>query len=238
AVLARVLEGVRVRSEASGLQALLETRSEVAPVFTERDVRFLAPLLAEALAHATPNQRVGFRVSFPSVKGSKGTAGAMSVLGRSLFLTLSWYQTVQRSGAVSTLNTWQSDPTGLRRRNVFFEPAAAVRPEFFQPREPAGYAEEATLVIDYQLLASLPRPAPATAPQAGREPATTSADPMRDPGMGGTAAKEQPMTDENAELEALKEKVRKLQQKLADQETTLEGLRERLEKEKASAPRR
>src|SRR4030095_6729708 len=58
-------------------------------VFSDEDVRYLAPLLAQALSQAQPEYVVAFRLSSSAGSGSEPTAGTLYVRDEKLYLTLS-----------------------------------------------------------------------------------------------------------------------------------------------------
>ena len=57
-------------------------------VFSDEDVRYLAPLLAQALSQAQPEYVVAFRLSSSAGSGSEPTAGTLYVRDERLYLTL------------------------------------------------------------------------------------------------------------------------------------------------------
>ena len=80
AVLTRMLHGIRVGTD------------QASPVFTDKDVEFLAPALSSALTKATPEQVVVFQV-FPQT-GSipEATGGTIYAKGPSIYLTLTQFR--------------------------------------------------------------------------------------------------------------------------------------------------
>jgi hypothetical protein len=58
-------------------------------VFSDEDAEFLAPLLAQGLSKAKPEQLVGFRVSSSAGSGSEPTAGSIYVRQDAIHFTVS-----------------------------------------------------------------------------------------------------------------------------------------------------
>ncbi len=69
-------------------------------VFSDEDAEFLAPLLAQGLSQAKPEQIVGFKVSPSAGSGAEPTAGTLYVHNGSIFLTLAPTQNTKSSGFV------------------------------------------------------------------------------------------------------------------------------------------
>ena len=61
-LIAQVLKGMTVQDQERGIQRLLAGRSSPVSVFSDDQIQFLAPLLAEGLRTATPTERVAYRV--------------------------------------------------------------------------------------------------------------------------------------------------------------------------------
>jgi hypothetical protein len=166
--MARVLRGVVVKDSRA---------------FRDEDVEYLAPLLVEGLTRAASDQQVGFHViqigtlnspqsvgpvfclssvRFPGTCSSEqplglgaaeSTKGSLYSYGRSLYLTLTEYR--HRLGQAETINMANrriSNPAGLANRTVHIVPESAKRPDSCRTAQ----STDATLVIDYDLLAAMP----------------------------------------------------------------------------------
>ena len=59
----RVLKGVYVRNDHSTLQTFFSGKPDALRAFTDEEVTFLTPLIAEGLMRAAPDQQVGFRIA-------------------------------------------------------------------------------------------------------------------------------------------------------------------------------
>ena len=60
ALIARALQGMMIREDTGLVRTLTSNPKPVAPVFSENEVTFLAPVIAEGLRQAAPAQQVGF----------------------------------------------------------------------------------------------------------------------------------------------------------------------------------
>jgi hypothetical protein len=152
-LLAQILKGIEVEDQERGLQKILGGTSAPTPVFSDDHIQFLAPLLAEGLRTATPDQRIAYRVK-TTHKGSvldssttETTTGSFYAYGRQLFVILSQY----RYSPTHSYRPRPLDYSGLRNQILVFTPKAAQRSDPFDT--PTG--EKPTdrfLAIDYQLL--------------------------------------------------------------------------------------
>jgi hypothetical protein len=225
-LLAQVLTGMTVQDQERGIQKLFIGRLSPVPVFSDDQIQFLAPLLAEGLRTATPNQRIEYRVQ-TTHEGSmfessitETTAGSLYAYGRQLYVILSQYR---YSPARTNLNVNDTanrmrgpDFSGLRDRIVLFTPSTAQRSDALDPPT-GGKPTDRFLVIDYQLLQAAP--AAATAGQTAPRMERTS--PMRESPLG-TSASEAPAQSTEAlaqEVETLKKELQSIQKQLGNQTT-------------------
>jgi len=225
-LLAQILKGIEVQDQERGLQKILGGTSAPTPAFSDDQIQFLAPLLAEGLRTATPDQRIAYRVetthkgSFLESSTTETTTGSFYAYGRQLYVILSQYR---YSPTRTNLNIGDManrsrplDYSGLRNQILVFTPSAAQRSDPFD--QPAG--EKPTdrfLAIDYQLLQQAPTAAAIgqSAPQAGR----TS--PVRE-SPTGTGISEAPAHTTEAlaqEVETLRKELQSVQQQLGNQPT-------------------
>jgi hypothetical protein len=166
ALLAQVLRGIEIQDQGDHmLQRVLTGPSYSVPVFSDEHIRFLAPLLAEGLRTASPDQQIDYRVE-TTYEGSglessytETTAGSLYAYGRQLFVTLSQYRYSKARANVNIRNiNYQSvgmDYTGLKNHILLFIPRAAQRSDGFDP-PPSGKSTDRFLAIDYQLLQQAP----------------------------------------------------------------------------------
>ena len=104
-------------------------------VFSDEDAEFLAPLLAQGLSKAKPEQLVVFRVSSSAGSGSEPTAGSIYVQQGAIHFTIS-------KGVGATT----------------FMPESAARTVQAQPFATGGKGGVMAHVIDYHALALAPMP--------------------------------------------------------------------------------
>jgi len=104
-------------------------------IFSDEDAEFLAPLLAQGLSQAKPEQILGFTVSSSAGSGAEPTAGTLYVQDGSIYLMLTPSRNRKTSG---------------------FAPSVAARIE--KAPSFAGTAGAMSLVIDYQALAKMNTP--------------------------------------------------------------------------------
>src|SRR5215203_1143705 len=170
--LARVLKGILVKEDQGLLRNLVAGQPSMTPAFTEPEIRYLAPLIADAFAKAAPDQQVGFRLvqsgsglsqsvgagvnSSPSEAGMthmETSRGSLYAYGRSLYVTLSEYHVrSERGDSINMANRRLPDSTGLMNRSLSFAPESVKRSDSYRGKN----TTDNTLVIDYELLASLP----------------------------------------------------------------------------------
>ena len=226
ALLAQILTGMTVQDQERGFQRLFGGSTPSVPVFSDDQILFLAPLLAEGLRTATPNQRIEYRVQ-TTYEGSmfessitETTAGSLYAYGRQLYVILSQYRSAPARANLhandGAYRMRRPDTSGLQDRIVLFIPSVAQRSDAFDPPE-GGKPTDRFLVIDYQLLQHAPAAATAgkTAPQNER----TS--PMRESPLG-TSASEAPAQSTEAlaqEVETLKRQLESIQKQLGNQPT-------------------
>jgi hypothetical protein len=154
----KIVKGVYSAEDQNGSSRMSAAGSKPMRVFSDEDAEFLAPLLAQGLSKAKPEQLVGFRVSSSAGSGSEPTAGSMYVHQGAVHLTIS------------------KGPAGTA-----FSPESAARREQAPPYAAAGKSGVVALVIDYHAVAKAPMPAalptPKTAvsqPSAGKIPAAAA----------------------------------------------------------------
>ena len=209
-LLAQVLRGVEIQDQEHGLQQYLAGRSSPVPVFSDDQIRFLAPLLAEGLRTATPDQRIEYRVQ-TTQKGSmlessttETTAGSLYAYGKLLYVILSQYRysptrtNLTTSGDMA-YRSRRPDSSGLLNHIMLFTPSDALRSDAFDP--PAGgKSTDRFLAIDYQLLQHA-APALATTGHTAPQPGTGASD--------ASSQTTEALAQREAEIQALKDRVNK-----------------------------
>lgn len=224
--IARVLRGMLVRADNSSTRAGA-SGSEPTRAFSEKDALFLAPLIADALKDASPDQQIAFTInqanapvhtqrregietppeSSAPAERSAVTAGFLYAYGRSLYVTLTQFRSrpLPMSQDFNTGSRLASETTGSAAPTILFVPESARRPDRYRSSGSNG----STLVIDYELLARLPvdlssgfssRPVPPVGQGAGPAPTAKGEAPKKDP-----------------ELEALRKELEEIKKQLAEQ---------------------
>jgi hypothetical protein len=160
-LIAQLLRGIEIQEQEHGLQKLITNPSAPVPVFSDDQIRFLAPLLAEGLRTATPDQRIEYRVN-ATHKGyalesstTETTAGSLYAYGRQLYVILSQYNYNQMRANMNvndmSYQSRPSDSSDLQDHRLLFTPSAAQRPDSFDPPT-GGKSTDRFLAVDYQLL--------------------------------------------------------------------------------------
>ena len=234
-LLAQILRGIEIQDQEHGVQKILVGQSPPVPVFSDDQIRFLAPLLAEGLRTAAPDQRIEYRV-YTTYEGSalessttETTAGSLFAYGRQLYVTLSQYRySPTRTNMNVNDMAYRSRPqdsSGLRNRIVLFTPSAAERSDSFDPPE-GGKSTDRFLAIDYQLLQHA---SPATATTERTAPQMEHREPPA--GTGASAASSQTtefLAQREAEIQTLKDRVNKNVSEVETLRKELQSVQEQL----------
>jgi len=182
----RVLRGVVIKENRGFLGALATGKPEPVRAFGDDEVEFLAPLLVEGLTRAASDQQVGFHL-VQTGAFAKSRKGSLYAYGQSLFLTLPWLIAASRYGAGGPAES----------STILFIPESAKRPESYRDAR----STDATLVIDYEMLATMPA-------ALGMRPAVT---------QPPTSTKGE-STQRDADIDALRKELEDIKKKLAEQE--------------------
>ena len=230
-LMAQLLRGIQIQEQEHGLQKLITSPSAPVPVFSDDQIRFLAPLLAEGLRTATPDQRIEYRVN-ATHKGSvlessttETTAGSLYAYGRQMYVILSQYNYNQMRENMSVndmsnrYRSRQTETSGLEDHILLFTPSAAQRSDSFDP--PAGWkSTDRFLAVDYQLLQQV-SPALATTEQTAPRTESVAAPIRESPaGTSSSGASAQSTEALAQEVEALKKEMQSLKQQQLNNQTT------------------
>ena len=230
-LIAQLLRGIQIQEQEHGLQKLITSPSAPVPVFSDDQIRFLAPLLAEGLRTATPDQRIEYRVN-ATHKGSvlessttETTAGSLYAYGRQMYVILSQYNYNQMRENMSVndmsnrYRSRQTETSGLEDHILLFTPSAAQRSDSFDP--PAGWkSTDRFLAVDYQLLQQV-SPALATTEQTAPRTESVAAPIRESPaGTSSSGASAQSTEALAQEVEALKKEMQSLKQQQLNNQTT------------------
>ncbi len=146
-----VVKGVVTEDATKPLSNMPASGSKPMRVFSDEDAEFLAPLLAQGLSEAKPEQIVGFKVFSSAGSGAEPTAGTLYVHKGSLYLTIASAQ-------------------ANKRQRFAFPTAARIEkaPSFVAMGKGAM-----TLVIDYQAIAKASAPGSVVATDVPKDSAST-----------------------------------------------------------------
>ena len=220
-LLAKILRGIEIQDQEHGIQKYIAGPSYSVPVFSDDQIRFLAPLLAEGLRTAAPDQCIAYRVqtthkgSFLESSTTETTAGSFYAYGRLLYVILSQYRYSPTRTNLTTAGDMayrsrSPDSSGLLNRILLFTPSDAQRSDAFDPPE-GGKSTDRFLAIDYQMLQHAPPAAAATVQTA----------PMRESSAGASASDAPAHTTEALaqEVETLRKELQSVQKQLGNQTT-------------------
>jgi hypothetical protein len=237
ALLAQVLRGIEIQDQEAGLQKLLAGPSPPVSVFSEDHIRFLAPLLAEGLRQAAPDEQVEYRVqttdegSMLESSKTETTAGSLYAYGRQLYVILSQYRYNPTRTNVNVRNTTTQlvglDYSGLKYSILLFTPRIAQRSD--SPDPPAGgKSTDRFLAIDYQLLQQAPV---ATTGQKGHQDTSgasaqsAEAQAQREKEL---AQREKDLAQREADIQRLKDIVNKNVSEVENMRKELQSVQEQL----------
>jgi hypothetical protein len=177
ALLAQLLTGLTIHDVRIGPRRFIAGFAgelSTYPLFSEEQIQFLAPLLANGLRTATANQFIEYRVvtthggsnRFQSPT-TEITAGSLYAHGRQLYVILSQYRynpmrTNLYKGDIAYRQQEPFDYSGLRYRALGFTPKAALQADTPNP-PPMEKSTDRFIAVDYQLLGQATRAAEAKA---------------------------------------------------------------------------
>ncbi|HEU4683401.1 MAG TPA: hypothetical protein VFS39_02720 [Nitrospira sp.] len=173
-------------------------------IFSDEDAQFIAPLLAQGLSKAKPEQIVGFRVSSSAGSGSEPTTGTLYVKNDAVYVTI----------AKGT------KPSG-------FMPESVAHVEHAPSYAAGGSAGLLAMVIDYHALAKAPAstlPVAKVAPKPATALVTTTAT----PGAGKIQPTSSTVNASFAQNESVAidaDQVEKIKETLAKKDTEISMLR-------------
>jgi hypothetical protein len=167
ALLAQLLAGLQIHDEGIGPHRRVVEgfagQPSTYPLFSEDQIQFLAPLIAEGLRTATGNQSIEYHV-VTTREGSnrfqsqtkETTAGSIYAHDRQLYVILSQFRynpmrTNLDFGDIPYRSQEPLDYSGLRYRKLWFTPKAALRAESPDPPT-TGKSTVRFVAVDYQLL--------------------------------------------------------------------------------------
>ncbi len=161
-----LLRAVKITEIQQDLSNLPVDGSKPMRVFSDEDVRYLAPLLAQALSQAQPEYVVAFRLSSSAGSGSEPTAGTLYVRDDKVYLTVT-----EHHGTLDKVESSLFSP-GRPARIITVDPESAGQIETALPAIAQGRPQLKSLAIDYRefLFAKAPEsPSARTAAMAPSE---------------------------------------------------------------------
>jgi hypothetical protein len=150
----KIVKGLYSDESQNGSSRMSAGGSKPMRIFSDEDAEFLAPLLAQGLSKAKPEQIIGFRVSSSAGSGSEPTTGSIYVQKESIYVTIAGGNKV----------------TG-------FMPESVAHSEHAPTYAARGAAGVLAMVIDYHALAKAPMatlPIAKAAPKASAIPAAAA----------------------------------------------------------------
>ncbi|MDQ6733092.1 MAG: hypothetical protein M3Z35_03090 [Nitrospirota bacterium] len=231
-VMEAILHSIYVQDDERLLQRLLSGRMPPAAVFSDEQSAIIARVLVTALARATSQQQVRFRLSHPQGQGEETTQGILYCAEPFLYFTLQQFHRGQPQTASDKPGRQLPDRTGLGSRRLIFQlPTYAG--------DMAENKSSTSLIIDYvhiqQWLASRdaadaatagrlsPLPSPANLETSGPEGKDQA------PAVRRTPSLNELIVRKDLEIESLKEEIRSLRQALEAQQHDINRLKRLLD---------
>jgi hypothetical protein len=199
-------------------------------VFSDEDAEFLAPLLAQGLSQAKPDQIVGFTVSSSAGSGAEPAAGTLYLSKGSLYVTITPADNRKASGFMPSLAARIERAPAYAADWTPGTLAMVINPtilaKFRTPGAPAFAAEPNSL-------AGSDAPAASLANLASRQN-TTDGD-LTDNQRDELQLAREANKAKDAEISALRKEVEWMKQELHDRPGTTETVSKRLPSKKKSA---
>jgi hypothetical protein len=150
-----VLKGMSVRDRRLKVHVWISGEAAFEPAFTETEIELLAAKLADALAKATPDERVTYYLSYPQTSVKRQiTSGGLYAQGGELHFTLSNHREVYGIPAYGMVydRRYPVLPIAPKDFEVFFNPMHAVLPKRFSLWDAIWGLEKDDVVIDLNKL--------------------------------------------------------------------------------------
>jgi hypothetical protein len=228
-VMEAILHGMYVQDDERLLQRLLAGRTPPTAVFSDEQSAIVARALVTALARATSQQQVLFRLSQPQSEGEETRQGVLYCAEPYLYFTLQQFDRGQPQTVSDKPGRQLPDRTGLGSRRLIFQPPPSAG-KIAENKSPTS------LIIDYvrlqQWLASRdaataggPSPLPSPAPRetSGQEERAQA------PGVRPTPSLNELIVRKDLEIESFKEEIRSLRQALEAQQREINRLKRLLD---------
>lgn len=155
--MAVILKGIHVREHRLNVLVWLSGEAEHEPAFTDEEIELLASKLSDALAKATPQERVTYYLSYPQTSVKRQiTSGGLYVQHRELHFTLSNHRDIYGIPAYGMVydRRYPVLPIVPKGFDVLFEPVTALVPKRFSLWDAVWGLEQDDVVIDLNKLYS------------------------------------------------------------------------------------
>jgi hypothetical protein len=153
--MATILKGLSVRDHRMRVHIWIAGEADFEPAFTEGEIELLAAKLADALAKATPEERVTYYLSYPQTSVKRQiTSGGLYMQGSELHFTLSNHREIYGIPAYGMVydRRYPVLPIAPKDFDVFFDPVHAVVPRSFSLWDVIWGLEKDDVVIDLNRL--------------------------------------------------------------------------------------
>ena len=150
-----ILKGLSVRDHRLWVHVWISGQADFEPAFTESDIELLAEKLADALAKATPEERVTYYLSTPQTSVKRLiTSGGLYMQGSELHFTLSNHREIYGIPAHGMVydRRYPVLPIAPKDFEVYFDPRHAVVPRSFSLWDAIWGLEKDDVVIDLNRL--------------------------------------------------------------------------------------
>lgn len=150
-----ILKGINVRDRRLRVHAWISGEADSEPAFTETEIELLAPKLADALAEATPQERVTYYLSTPQTSVKRLiTSGGLYMQGAEMHFTLSNHRELYGIPAYGMIydRRYPVLPIAPKDFEVFFDPSHAVVTKAFRLWDVIWGLEKDDVVIDLSKL--------------------------------------------------------------------------------------
>ena len=149
--MAAILKGLTVRDRRLRVHVWIAGEAAFEPAFTEMEIELLAEKLADALAKATPDERVTYYLSYPQTSVKRQiTSGGLYVQGSELHFTVSNHREIYGIPAYGMVydRRYPVLPITPKDFDVFFGSVHAVVPKSFSLWDVIWGLEKDDVVID------------------------------------------------------------------------------------------
>lgn len=154
-VMTVILKGISVRDHRLKVHIWMSGEAELEPAFTDAEIELLASKLSDALAKATPQERITYYLSYPQTSVKRQiTSGGLYVQHRELHFTLSNHRETYGIPAYGMVydRRYPVLPIAPKGFDVLFDPVSALVPKRFSLWDAVWGLEQDDVVIDLNKL--------------------------------------------------------------------------------------